>query len=45
MVRKPLLLQILNSPDHVEQICENLINLANENGGEDNISAIVVQVM
>ena len=30
-----------NSP---QAICDKLINLANANGGEDNISAIVVQV-
>jgi len=44
MVRKPALIQALNEQNDVEQICGNLINLANANGGEDNISAVVVRV-
>lgn len=44
MVRTPALLQVLNVSEDVEKICDNLINLANANGGEDNISAVVVRV-
>jgi protein phosphatase len=44
MVRPPALLKALSSQDSVEQICANLIDLANANGGEDNISAVVVRV-
>jgi serine/threonine protein phosphatase PrpC len=44
MVRPPLLLKALTEQDDVRKICDNLINLANANGGEDNISSIVVQV-
>jgi protein phosphatase len=44
MVRPPALLKALASQDSVERICANLIDLANANGGEDNISAIVVRV-
>ncbi len=44
MVRKPDLVKALLEQDDVEKICENLIRLANDNGGEDNISTIVVQI-
>ena len=44
MVRPPALLQALTGQDDVEKICDNLIHLANANGGEDNISAVVVRV-
>jgi serine/threonine protein phosphatase PrpC len=45
MVRPPSLLKALTEQDDNEKICETLINLANANGGEDNISAVVVQVL
>lgn len=44
MVRPPDLFQALSSQENVEKICDVLIDLANENGGEDNISAVVVQI-
>lgn len=44
MVRSPALLKALSEQDNVEKICDNLIDLANANGGEDNISAVVVRV-
>jgi serine/threonine protein phosphatase PrpC len=44
MVRPPDLLQALTSPEDTQKICDVLIDLANENGGEDNISAVVVQI-
>lgn len=44
MVRPPALVKALTEQDNVEKICDTLINLANANGGEDNISAVVVQV-
>jgi serine/threonine protein phosphatase PrpC len=44
MVRLPLLLQTLSGQEDGESICRMLINLANANGGEDNIGVVVVQV-
>ncbi|HEU5375367.1 MAG TPA: PP2C family serine/threonine-protein phosphatase [Ktedonobacteraceae bacterium] len=44
MVRSPALLKALSGQDDVEKICDHLIDLANANGGEDNISAVVVRV-
>jgi PPM family protein phosphatase len=44
MVRPPALLKAMTTQDDVEKICEDLISLANANGGEDNISAVVVRV-
>ena len=44
MVRPPDLLKALTEQDDPEKICDTLIHLANANGGEDNISAVVVQV-
>lgn len=44
MVRDTDLKQLLSASNNPLTICEQLIARANENGGEDNISAIVVQV-
>ena len=44
MVHSPDLFKILNSQGSLQKICDTLIDLANENGGEDNISAVVVQI-
>jgi PPM family protein phosphatase len=44
MVRPPNLSEALTKQNDVAKICDNLIDLANENGGEDNISAVVVQI-
>lgn len=44
MVRDPVLLQAMTEQDTLDKICDTLINLANANGGVDNISAVVVQV-
>jgi protein phosphatase len=44
MVRPPLLLKALSEQEDAEKICDTLIDLANANGGEDNISALVVQI-
>lgn len=44
MVRHQELLDILKEQSSPQAICEKLIQLANANGGEDNISAIVVHV-
>jgi len=43
MVRDPVLLQTLTGSDTLENMCDTLINLANANGGVDNISAVIVQ--
>lgn len=43
MVRRPELEQALKTNNSPQSICDRLIELANANGGEDNISAIVVQ--
>ena len=44
MVRHEDLLKILSEHTSPQAICDKLIALANENGGEDNITAIVVHV-
>ena len=44
MVRKEDLARILNEQPSPEKACDMLINLANKNGGEDNITAVVVRV-
>ncbi len=44
MVHQQDLLNSLNEQISPQIICNKLIDLANENGGEDNITAIVVQV-
>jgi len=42
MVRNPPIQQILASPATPQAICDQLVRMANDNGGEDNITAIVV---
>jgi protein phosphatase len=44
MVRQQDLLKTLSEQSSPQTICDKLIDLANENGGEDNITAVVVQV-
>jgi protein phosphatase len=44
MVRQQDIEKLLCSNDSPQKICERLIDLANQNGGEDNITAIVVHV-
>jgi PPM family protein phosphatase len=44
MVHPDDLLKELSSKSSPQQICDTLIDLANANGGEDNITAVVVQV-
>jgi PPM family protein phosphatase len=44
MVRHDDLLKVLSEQISPQIICEKLIALANENGGEDNITAVVVHV-
>ncbi|MGH2501112.1 MAG: PP2C family protein-serine/threonine phosphatase [Ktedonobacterales bacterium] len=43
MVRDPHLQKIIAESDDVEKTCETLIKVANENGGEDNITAVLVR--
>jgi PPM family protein phosphatase len=43
MIRDPQLLSIISETDDVERACERLISTANENGGEDNITAVLVR--
>ncbi|HEU0026144.1 MAG TPA: protein phosphatase 2C domain-containing protein [Ktedonobacterales bacterium] len=43
MVHDPQLLSIISEAEDVEQACERLISTANENGGEDNITAVLVR--
>jgi len=38
------LLRELNAKSSPQKICDALIELANANGGEDNITAVVIQV-
>lgn len=44
MVRREDLLRALSDKGSLQKICDTLISLANANGGEDNITAIVVHV-
>jgi protein phosphatase len=44
MVRDQDLLKALQDYSDPQKICDTLIDMANANGGEDNISAIVVHV-
>ncbi len=44
MVRREDLLRTLSDKGNLQKICDTLIDLANANGGEDNITAIVVHV-
>ncbi len=44
MVKPDDLKKALNAPTSPQKICDTLIDLANANGGEDNITAIVVHV-
>ncbi|MFL6516635.1 MAG: protein phosphatase, partial [Bacillus sp. (in: firmicutes)] len=37
------MVQILQNEDSLEQKASSLINIANENGGEDNITLIILQ--
>lgn len=43
MVRDPQLQQIINEHEDIEAACETLISVANTNGGEDNITAVLVR--
>jgi serine/threonine protein phosphatase PrpC len=44
MVRQQELLKVLSEESSPQKICEILIDMANANGGEDNITAVVVHV-
>ncbi len=44
MVRQQELLKVLSEESSPQKICETLIDMANANGGEDNITAVVVHV-
>ncbi len=44
MVRQKDLLKELSAKSSPQKICDNLIDLANANGGEDNITAVVVHI-
>ena len=44
MVRNEELLQVLKENNDAQKICDILIDLANANGGEDNITAVLVQI-
>jgi len=44
MIRDPQLETILTTAPDLQTVCSQLIDAANENGGEDNISAVVVSV-
>jgi PPM family protein phosphatase len=44
MVRPQTLLKVLSEESSPQKICETLIDMANANGGEDNITALVVRI-
>jgi PPM family protein phosphatase len=44
MVRPEILVKTLKEQASPQKICESLISLANDSGGEDNITAVVVHV-
>ena len=44
MVKQQDLLEVLSEENSPQKICEKLIDMANTNGGEDNITAVVVHV-
>jgi protein phosphatase len=44
MVRQQDLLDTLSEQNSPQKICDTLIDMANANGGEDNITAVVVHV-
>jgi protein phosphatase len=44
MVRHQDLLRVLAEQLSPQKICDKLISMANESGGEDNITAVVVHV-
>jgi protein phosphatase len=43
-VRRQDLINMLLQVDDPQQICDRLIDTANANGGDDNITAVVVKV-
>jgi protein phosphatase len=43
MIRDPQLQTLITEQEDVERACETLIKVANENGGEDNITAVLVR--
>ncbi|MGH2496299.1 MAG: protein phosphatase 2C domain-containing protein [Ktedonobacteraceae bacterium] len=44
MIRNPQIESVLNTTPDPQTACQQLIDLANENGGEDNITAVIVYV-
>jgi serine/threonine protein phosphatase PrpC len=44
MVRNPQIESVLNAAPDPQTACQQLIDLANDNGGEDNITAVIVYV-
>ncbi len=44
MVRNPQIESVLNTAPNPQTACQQLIDMANENGGEDNITAVIVYV-
>lgn len=44
MVDDPEIERILNEPDDPQTICQNLVEAANEKGGHDNITALIIEV-
>ena len=44
MVRNKDLLRVLEENTDPQKICDTLIDMANKNGGEDNITAVLVQI-
>ena len=45
MVRDPAIAHVLRTVDNPQHACDRLVEMANENGGEDNISIIVIDLV
>ncbi|MDR0429259.1 MAG: protein phosphatase 2C domain-containing protein [Tannerellaceae bacterium] len=44
MVKEKRISSILNAPKSLDMICSQLVNEANENGGDDNIAVICIEI-
>ena len=45
MVRENVISEILEKTEDIKDATKHLVDLANENGGNDNITVIIIKVM